>query len=238
MDAGYTHNVSQDLESAVLVMIALWSCASEPLPVPTPEPPQIERPAPSPAPPPRNRPPEIDSITLFPSSINTNVSARVEVVTSDPDGSPPTPRFRWTVNDQRIPDAFSDTLNHQHYQKGDDVTVNITVYDGTDQHERSLSFTVQNANPIFLTDPDSLNQIDGFQVTTMDPDDDVVTYRLEGAPPGMDIDSQSGTIRYVGSVDDPGGEYNIRLIAEDDSGGSVTWTFSIAVQAGSGTTDP
>jgi hypothetical protein len=217
-------------------MIALWACAPEPPPVPEPEP-EVLQPAlpPSPEPPPRNQPPIITAVTLSPESIDTNVSAQVAVQASDPAGRRPTPRFRWTVNDRRIVDAVSDTLNHEHYQKGDDVTVYITVYDGTDEHEQSLSFTVQNSPPAFLTDPRSLDQLDGFQVKTIDPDGDTVTYRMEGAPRGMDINSRNGTIRYVGSVDDPGGEYDVKIIAEDDSSGSVTWTFSIAVQAGSGT---
>lgn len=217
----------------MLVWMALWACVSEPLPVSEPEEPQIALPPPPPEPPPRNLLPTIDALTLVPETVHTGVSARVDVEASDPDGRPML-RYQWAINDRRILEAASDTLDHQYYKKGDEVTVTVTVSDGTDQRERALSFIVQNSSPTFLTDPDSLAQLDGFQVQSEDPDGDDVTYRLEGAPPGMSIGSSSGIISYVGSVDDPGGDYDVQIIAEDGSGGRATWSFSINVQAGSG----
>ena len=66
-----------------------------------------------------------------------------------------------------------------------------------------------------------------------DPDDDDVTFRMEGAPMGMTIGERNGKIQYVGSVDEPGGDYQIQIIAEDGSGGSATWEFGISVSPGS-----
>ena len=60
-----------------------------------------------------------------------------------------------------------------------------------------------------------------------------ITYQIEGAPKGMTVGAKDGVLAYKGSVEEPGGEYDIRLLAVDSDGGEAIWEFSVAVSAGS-----
>ena len=76
---------------------------------------------------------------------------------------------------------------------------------------------IGNAPPQWLRDPRNLKKVDGYTVEAVDPDGDPVTYRLEGAPDGMTISTigKAGKISYKGSTTEPGGDYTIKVIAED-----------------------
>ena len=49
----------------------------------------------------------------------------------------------------------------------------------------------------------------------------------------MTVGKSVGVVKYEGSVDEPGGEYNIRLIAEDPDKAQAVWEFSVNISPGS-----
>ena len=57
--------------------------------------------------------------------------------------------------------------------------------------------------------------------------------KLEGAPAGMTIDATTGTLRYVGSEDEPGGDYKVTVLADDGDGGFAKWQAGLTVTPGS-----
>ena len=77
-----------------------------------------------------------------------------------------------------------------------------------------------------------IKEINGFQVSAEDPDGDRLIYKLQGEPKGMSI-SSNGVLSYVGSEEEPGGQYSIVVIAEDPQKAQVQWKFSISLSAGS-----
>ena len=91
---------------------------------------------------------------------------------------------------------------------------------------------VGNAPPQWLRDPRDLTQVDGYTVEAVDPDGDPLTYRLEeGAERHVHINT--GKISYKGSTTEPGGDYTIRVIAEDSENALVQWSFAIQLSPGS-----
>jgi hypothetical protein len=96
--------------------------------------------------------------------------------------------------------------------------VAVTASDDKDEVEKdSAVVTVANTVPVFRTQPHDVTHLDGFKFQADDIDGDTLTWRLEGAPPGMSI-SSDGVISYKGSEDDPGGDYTITVVADDGDG--------------------
>jgi hypothetical protein len=47
------------------------------------------------------------------------------------------------------------------------------------------------------------------------------------------IDTTTGTLRYVGSEDEPGGDYKVTVLADDGDGGFAKWQAGLTVTPGS-----
>ncbi|MFT4977406.1 MAG: hypothetical protein ACI8S6_003311 [Myxococcota bacterium] len=221
----------------MLAPLVLIACLGDNAPLPEAEPPPPPRPAlPPPAPPrpPRNRPPTIDSIALDPSAINTNSDVIAQVSATDPEGGIAQLSYAWAINDREILHVTTEALPRRFFVRGDEVRLRVTADDGDNQTQAEISVVVGNASPSFLTDPRSLTQIDGFKLEVIDPDEDEIAFRMEGAPRGMSVGKADGVLRYQGSADEPGGEYRVKVFAEDGSGGHAVWEFSLSVSAGSG----
>jgi len=224
----------------MIVLLFGLACTPEPPPpppAPAPEPVR-EAPPPPPEPEPVNNRPQIKRVTLSPSSITTNTDIEVEVDASDPEGVPLELDYHWTLNDRVLLEERNSSLSHTRIKKGDEVRLRVEANDGTHMTEKSASVTVGNAHPTFIGDPRDLRSFDGFQVRGTDPDDDPLTYSLSGEPRGMTIDRLSGMLRYTGSVDEPGGDYTIRIIAEDPDQGQAIWEVSVAISPGSQAANP
>ena len=156
----------------------------------------------------------------------------VEYETFDPDGDPTREELFWTVNGQELISEKGRNLRRKNIKKGDEIAVTLVVKDGVLENQQYIKTVVGNSPPQWLRDPRNLTQVDGYSVEAVDPDGDPITYRLEGAPNGMTI-SNDGKISYKGSTTEPGGDYTIRVIAEDSEKALVQWSFAIQLSPGS-----
>jgi hypothetical protein len=162
----------------------------------------------------------------------TKDQIKVDVVASDPEGLPLRYDYAWKVNGKSFHSETREFLRKVKVNKGDKIEVTITATDGVSEAKRTISNTVVNAPPEWDPDPRNIKEINGFQVSAIDPDGDKLIYKLEGAPSGMAI-SSSGVLSYTGSEEEPGGQYTIGVIAEDPQKDQVKWQFSISLSAGS-----
>jgi hypothetical protein len=219
----------------MLMMLSLLACSDPP---PPPPPPEVKPPPEAPPPPPEpvviNQPPQIKGLTLTPNNPNTDTTLQVKVDAMDPEGLVVDVDYAWSVNGRLLIIENGKRLESRNYEKGDVIELKATASDGEHTVERSSRVTIGNASPIFISDPRNVRDLDGFRLSVSDPDGDVVGYRIEGAPMGMTVDAKRGVISYEGSVEEPGGEYEIRLIAEDPEKAQAVWEFSVEVSAGSG----
>lgn len=140
--------------------------------------------------------------------------------------------YEWKINGKKQVSEKSSALKRANLQKGDIVSVQVTIRNKERELSKTKQLTVVNSPPQWEADPRLVREIDGFKVKAIDPDGDHIKYRLEGQPRGMTI-SIHGEIHYKGSTTEPGGQYNITVIAEDDENASVRWNFSISLTAGS-----
>ena len=181
-----------------------------------------------------NQAPRIVSITISPSAPLASQDLTVTVETSDADGDLVDVDQVWVINDQVQIDQTADTLSRALLKKGDRISVQITASDDEGVAEQTSTVTViQNAPPLFLTDPRSVKSLDGLRLEGQDPDGDPLTWSLTGAPAGMVIDPDKGVIRYKGSAEEPGGDYRIRVQLSDGGGGHAEWEAGISIAPGS-----
>ena len=218
------------------ILIGLLGCSTEePLTEAPPEPivePDIEPAIEAEI---RNNQPHISLLEFTDRNYQYTDPISISYETFDPDGDSTREEVFWAINGQELIAAKGKTLRRSGLKKGDMVTATVVVTDGKQENQKSIQTTIQNAPPQWLRDPRTISQIDGYQVQATDPDGDPILYRLEGAPDGMSI-SEKGRISYTGSTEEKGGQYTVRVIAEDPEKANVQWSFSIVLSAGSAST--
>lgn len=188
-----------------------------------------------------NRAPTVDRISWEPRVPTTLDHLRLDVKVSDPDPDDfLTTRYQWFRNGEKVFQLVRDNVPAAELKKGDVLEVEVTVQDraGASNTLRSPEITVGNAVPVFNMDPRAVRKIDGLRVVAEDPDEEALTFSLQGAPKGMRIDPRTGVLRYEGSKDEKGGHYTIEVRAADPDKAHASWRFEIDVSPGSGAAEP
>jgi len=179
-----------------------------------------------------NRPPTVGKVTLSPADPRTNDSISVVADGSDPDGDNISFVYQWIVNGQEVLGEIGETLPSSRFKHGDMVAVGVIPHDDTDKGDakRSAAIEIKNSPPELISQPRPGMSLDGFQMQVRDPDDDPITFKLDGAPQNMSL-SRNGTLRWKPGQSDKAGNYEVTLTAEDGLGGSVTVRFPVQVTA-------
>lgn len=188
-----------------------------------------------------NRAPTVDRISWEPRVPTTLDHLRLDVKVSDPDPDDfLTTRYQWFRNGEKVFQLVRDNVPAAELKKGDVLEVEVTVQDrdGASSTLRSPEITVGNAVPVFNMDPRAVRKIDGLRVVAEDPDEEPLTFSLQGAPAGMRIDPRTGVLRYEGSKSEKGGHYTIEVRASDPDKSFASWRFEIDVSPGSGSAKP
>ncbi len=115
--------------------------------------------------------------------------------------------------------------------------VSLAVSDGrasgivTQQFILNVTSTLSNSAPLITSSP-SLNATDGqtyeYDAFVIDPDSDPVTWNLVSGPVGMSIDSVSGKVLWIPTLDQLGTN-NVIIEARDIFSASTTQSFNIDV---------
>jgi len=126
--------------------------------------------------------------------------------------------------------VISGTLS---YASAGPHLVIVNVFDGTDTASQSFIWTVTNVDrvPVVAAIPSQTNAENtsvSLAVTATDPDGDALTFSATGLPPGLTINSSSGTISglltYAGA-----GTYGVIVTASDgtlNASQNFTWTVT------------
>ncbi len=214
----------------------LLACSTDPPPPPPalPAPPQeVEEVAPPPPQKARNLPPTIESITIEPSPLTTTTDALAQVDAQDPERQHVDIDYAWWINDRELLAETSERLPSSYFSKGDAIRLQVTISDGEYDQQREISTTVGNSPPVFVADPRSVKQLDGYALEVTDPDGDDIRFRIEDAPRGMSIHPTQGLLSYKGSADEPGGDYTVKVYAEDEDKAAAIWELNLTVTPGS-----
>jgi hypothetical protein len=155
------------------------------------------------------------------------------VEADDPDGDALDIEVTWFVDGEDLMGVHGQTLPAGKATKGQVVRAKAVASDGERKDSlESNEITIANAPPEMITQVRDVVRLDAFLMRAKDPDDDPLTWRLEGAPAGLSID-KDGMLHYQGSTSEKGGAYTIRIVADDGDQGTATMEFKIDVSAGS-----
>lgn len=179
-----------------------------------------------------NAPPEVMRVPFEEAGIHQGMDIRVIPDGVDPDDDPVSFRYRWKINGEELSWIEGSFLSADRFKKGDRISLTVIPFDGETEGKpyHGKEFVVPNAPPRFVTQPPSQfsSQIYTYQALAEDPDDVHLAYRLEGAPEGMTIDSQTGEIKWpIASKD--AGSHMVWIVAEDEEGMQAIQEYSVEI---------
>ncbi len=186
-----------------------------------------------------NRVPLVRKVKLEPAKpdVSRPITATVDAV--DPEGGKLEVDLQWMVDTRPVADGKDGTLDLGDYQRGSTVQLRVRATDSAgDVTEYTTDpVTIGNADPRFKVAPADIKRIDGLRLEAEDPDGDEVTFRIEGAPPGVTLDPR-GVLHYQGAEEGAGGSYRLKIFAEDAHGGHARMELPLDISPGSKAAKP
>jgi len=168
-----------------------------------------------------NSPPRIEQVKLKELRVFRGVDLAVEVKGVDLDGDSLSYRYNWQLNGEELHWEQGAALPGDKFHRGDKVVLRVTPNDGKENGPvfQGVEMVIPNAPPKFVSEPPK--QFQGmtyqYQVRVDDADGDQLTYSLETAPKGMEVDPKSGLLSWTFAKSDSG-EHRIRIVAKDPEG--------------------
>jgi len=174
--------------------------------------------------------PPVGAIEVRPAYVFPGTPVQIQANISDPDGDSVHVVYRWWKNDKLIHDGDEAEFDTSGFVRGDTLRVEAVPSDGTVMGAtiRSSTITVGNAPPQILSTPSAIfaNNRYSYQIEAKDLEDDVITFSLEAAPPGMQIDAQTGLVTWVAQPSQVG-IHKVRVLAKDSQGASGFQEFEL-----------
>lgn len=179
-----------------------------------------------------NTAPVIDEVRIKGEGVVTGEPIEAEVTAHDADGDPVDIIYKWQVNGKDIPGESGPILPSGAAQSGDKIGVTVTATDqwGPGKPLTGKVFLVQNAPPHFTSRPPDNFQSETYRyrAVAVDPDNDILTYRVAKGPDQMQIDEKTGEIRWPVSLEQGSTAY-VRITASDPQGNQAVQEFTISV---------
>ena len=179
-----------------------------------------------------NSAPRIEQVRLKEPRVYRGVDLAVEAKGVDLDGDSLDYRYHWTVNGEELTWEQGPALPGDKFRRGDKVKLRVTPNDGKENGPvfEGVEMVIPNAPPKFVSEPPMQFQGQSYQyqVQVVDPDGDPITYSLETAPKGMEIEPKSGLLSWTFSKADSG-EHRIRIVAKDPEGLGAYQEYSLGL---------
>lgn len=179
-----------------------------------------------------NSSPVIQEVRIEPKIAYASDSLRVDVKSDDVDGDTVYCTYRWEKNGVILTEEKTEILERSRFKKGDVIVVTVTPDDreGEGVPKKSEPITILNSPPIIVSSPSA--SIEGnaciYQIKTHDPDNDPIAIALKSAPKGMEIDNETGLIRWKIQSKDKG-THAIEIEVSDKEGAKSFQRFVLNV---------
>jgi hypothetical protein len=180
-----------------------------------------------------NSPPVIQEVWIEPKVARVTDPLKAVVKGSDPDGDSISYVYKWEKNGVVLSGENTDTLEPNRFKKRDSITVTVTPSDGETfgKPKKSEAVAILNSPPTITSSPPTApeGRIYTYRVTANDPDNDAITFSLKTAPKGMEIDKETGMIRWEIEKRDQGPQL-IEIEASDPEGAKSFQRFTLSFE--------
>ena len=182
-----------------------------------------------------NSPPVIQELWMEPKMVYANDPIRVHLKSHDFDGDSIYYTYRWEKNGVVLTEERAEVLEVGRFKKGDSITVTVTPDDRESQGPsiRSAPIMILNSPPVIISSPPtSVKENDYiYQVKAYDPDNEPTFFVLKSGPKGMEIDKDTGVIRWAIQSQDRG-THSIEIEVSDKEGAKSLQRFALNVEIG------
>ena len=180
-----------------------------------------------------NSQPVIQEVRIEPMMPYATDDLKVFVKSSDADGDFVNYTYQWEKNGVILSEETKEILGRGQFKKGDSITVSVTPDDSevVGKIKESESVIISNSPPIIVSSPKT--SIEGttyvYQVKANDPDDDPIVFSLKSGPQKMEIDKNTGLIRWEIRKGDKG-SHLIEIESSDNAGARSFQRFTLVVR--------
>jgi hypothetical protein len=180
-----------------------------------------------------NSAPAIKEVRIEPKIAYASDDLKASVKSLDADGDSINHSYTWEKNGIILSQETTDILPRSRFKKGDSIAVTVIPNDGGAfvVPKKSEPVVIANSPPIITSSPP--NKADGniyaYQVKANDPDNDPIVYALKTGPKGMEIDKESGLIRWEIRKGDQGTQ-SIEIEASDGEGAKCFQRYTLAIE--------
>ena len=180
-----------------------------------------------------NSPPVIQEVRIEPKMAYANDHLKIYIKSNDIDRDSIYYTYQWGKNGAVLTEEKTEVLEKGRFKKGDSIAVTVTPNDGESQgiSKKSEPITILNSPPIIISSPPT--SVEGndyiYQVKAYDPDNDPIFFALKSAPKGMEIDKETGLVRWAIRGQDRG-THSIEIEASDKEGAKSFQRFVLNVE--------
>ncbi len=179
-----------------------------------------------------NSPPVIQEVRIEPKVAYASDNLRVIVKGFDEDGDSVNYAYQWEKNGAILTEENREVLEKGQFRKGDSIAVIVTPNDGESKGvpKKSDPIIISNSPPIIIsTPPDKVDEnVYTYQVKANSPNDNPVIFTLKTAPKGMEINKETGLIRWEIRKNDKG-KHTVEVEVSDDSGAKSRQRYTLEI---------
>jgi hypothetical protein len=180
-----------------------------------------------------NSPPVIQEVWIEPKVARVTDRLTANLKGSDADGDSINYLYKWEKNGIVLPGEESSFLEANRFKKRDSITVTVTPNDGeaSGNPKKSEAIVILNSPPTITSSPPTATEgrVYTYHVMADDPDNDPVIFTLKTAPKGMEIDKETGVIRWEVQKRDEGAQL-IEIEASDSERAKCFQRFTLTFE--------
>ena len=180
-----------------------------------------------------NSPPVIQEVWIEPRVACVMDRLKAIVKGFDPDGDSINHLYKWEKNGVVLSGEENGILESNRFKKGDSITVTVTPNDreASGNPKKSEAIIIANSSPIITSSPPTTTdgKIYTYHVIASDPDNDPIIFTLKTGPKGMEIDRETGVIRWEIQKRDQGPQL-IEIEASDPEGAKSFQRFTLSFE--------
>ncbi len=180
-----------------------------------------------------NSPPIIQEIWIEPKVAYVTDRLKANVKSSDLDGDFIYYTYQWEKNGVVLNEERGDFLERGQFKKGDSIAVIVTPDDretlGTPKKSEPL--IISNSPPLIVSSPPTSVEKSAYiyQVRANDPDNDPIIFTMKSGPKGMEMDKNTGLIRWEIRREDKG-SHSVEIEVFDSEGARSIQRYTLTVE--------